>query len=76
MSKVEEATTTRLVAARNKAHAALRDYNKLLQDPHDDGARSHLHHPSDQIIIDACRMIFGFQPSLFGYKEEITKKLS
>ena len=75
MSKVEELAAARLVTVRNKAHAALRDYNKLLQDPHNDGARSHLRHPSDQIIIDACRMIFGFQPSLFGDKEEITKKL-
>ena len=76
MSKVEELAAARLVTVRNKAHASLKDYNKLLQDFHDDDIHSHLHQHTDQIIIDACRMIFGFQPSLFGDKEEITKKLS
>ena len=75
MSTVAEATATRLLAARNRAHAALRDYNKLLQDFHDYDIHSYLHKHSDQIIIDACKMIFGFQQSLFGDKEEITKKL-
>ena len=75
MSTVAEATATRLLAARNRAHTALRDFNKLLQDPENDDARSNLQHPSDPIMIDACRMIFGLSPSLFGNVEEITKKL-
>ena len=76
MTTVEELAAARLVTVRNKALASLKDYNKLLQDFHDDDISSHLHEHADQIIIDACKMIFGFQPSLFGDKDEITKKLS
>jgi len=76
MSTVEEVAAARLIAVRNKAHASLREYNLLLQDFHDEDIRSHLSRHSDQIIIDTCKMIFGFQPSLFGGKEEITKKAS